>query len=196
MSPLLCLLAQAEGSPAPLLEGLRPLREPRDLTTPWGWWLGIGIGLLVGIGALILVLRHRSTEAAQPRAPEEPPHSRALRQLAELRAEQARLDDRAFAIQVSDILRHYLEAALQLPAPERTTEEFLGELQGSEALSDAQAPALSAFLEACDLAKFARQPLAGAERDTLLDTAHNVVEATRPETESAIPNRPASDVRG
>ncbi len=60
-----------------------------------------------------------------------------------------------FYIRISDILRHYIENRFALHAPERTTEEFLAELQQSAVLAHGHKILLKEFLLHCDLVKFA-----------------------------------------
>ncbi len=50
----------------------------------------------------------------------------------------------------------YLEERFDFHAPERTTEEFLYELQGTNLLTAAQKQSLADFLASCDLIKFAK----------------------------------------
>ena len=61
-----------------------------------------------------------------------------------------------FCILVSDTIRSYLEERFDFRAPERTTEEFLHELQDTDLLSPEQKESLGRFLESCDLVKFAK----------------------------------------
>jgi len=115
------------------------------------WARGIVVVLgLVATGVILwLVTRKR---AAIP--PAIPAHVRARQKL-----DAALLligDPRAFAIAVSDAVRIYLEERFQLRAPERTTEEFLRDLQKTSSLTAQQKQSLGEFLEQCDLVKFAR----------------------------------------
>ena len=133
---------------------IRPIKPPVDVPNPWTWvfWTA-GVLLAVGLiaTALILWLNRRKQLAVVPPVP---PHVRARQKL-----EAALLlisDPRAFAIAVSDAVRVYLEERFQLRAPERTTEEFLRDLQKTPVLTAQQKDSLSAFLEQCDLVKFAR----------------------------------------
>ena len=61
-----------------------------------------------------------------------------------------------FCILVSDTIRFYLEECFDFRAPERTTEEFLHELQDTDLLTAEQKERLGEFLESCDLVKFAK----------------------------------------
>lgn len=133
---------------------IRPIKPPVAVPDPWGWvlWL-IGILLVLGliVTAIILLVARRNNRAF---VPPRPPHVRARE-----RIEAALLllsDPRAFAIAVSDAVRLYLEERFQLRAPERTTEEFLRDLQSTRELTEGQKRSLGEFLEQCDLVKFAR----------------------------------------
>lgn len=61
-----------------------------------------------------------------------------------------------FYERISDILRHYIEHRFELKAPERTTEEFLFELQYTDVLTSTDKDNLKEFLTHCDLVKFAK----------------------------------------
>lgn len=79
----------------------------------------------------------------------------------------------AFFVELSDIIRRYLEDRFQLKAPERTTEEFLDIATGSPDLTAEHRGFLHQFLAYADRVKFARhlpqlehvdQALAAAEQ--------------------------------
>lgn len=77
---------------------------------------------------------------------------------------------------LSDALRYFLEERFRFRAPERTTEEFLNELQLSPRLNDEQKKILANFLERCDLVKFARHEPMEAELRELHSVAHHMVD--------------------
>ena len=62
----------------------------------------------------------------------------------------------AYYIDLSAILRYYIEDRFQLRAPEHTTPEFLEESARSGQFSPEQQAALERFLRHCDLVKFAQ----------------------------------------
>jgi hypothetical protein len=67
------------------------------------------------------------------------------------------LDNRAsFAFWYQTPFGLYLEERFDFHAPERTTEEFLYELQATELLTRDQKESLAEFLKRCDLVKFAK----------------------------------------
>jgi hypothetical protein len=160
------------------------IREPVAFVNPWPWLFGLGLLLLLIVLSWPLLRPWRERRRLGP--PPVPPAVRARRALAELRLEMALLSTETFTVRVSAILRQYLEDALQLPAPERTTEEFLRELGDRTTLGPELHGALQAFLTRCDLVKFARMPLSPGQTDELLAQATTVIDRTAPE-EPAVP---------
>jgi hypothetical protein len=145
----------------------------------------IVVGVLALAGLVAWYLRRTRPPAPPPPLP--PAHVRARKRL------QAALellqDPREFCIRVSDALRWYLEVQLTLRAPERTTEEFLNELQASPRLTAAQKAALATFLESCDLVKFARHEPTEADLLNLHRAALNLVDETAPNELETVTSR-------
>jgi hypothetical protein len=166
------LLAQV---PVPA-EELADIRDPVNFVP----WLIVGavvlaLLLLAGLAAWLWRLRARRREAA-PVVPEIPPALWARGEFDRIAATSASLDDKAFTSAVADVLRAYLERAFAVPAPERTTEEFL-QLIGEHAVFAGPLRAtLDTFLRRSDLVKFARQPLDARQREPMLEEARAVVE--------------------
>ena len=154
------------------IRGLKPIIAP---PTPWYWWL---LGALAVAGLIALIVWFIRRRPAKPATPPPPPHVRARHRLN--RALDLLSDPRAFCIEVSDALRTYLEERFQLRAPERTTEEFLLELQSSPALATGQKQTLAEFLASCDLVKFARHEPTEADLRALHGNALQMVEETSP----------------
>jgi hypothetical protein len=88
-------------------------------------------------------------------------------------------DPRLFCTEVSGIARVYLEERFNFHAPERTTEEFLLELQATTLLTPDQKQSLGEFLQSCDLVKFARFEPTEAALRTLHDCALRLVDETQ-----------------
>jgi hypothetical protein len=149
-------------------------------TPPARWpWLLAGCALLLGGGLLVAANRRRRvpTLAIAPT----PPHVRALRELERLRQRPrtTAVEVAAFYVAVSQVLRDYLEARFGLRAPERTTEEFLRDLEAGDALAKAHRAELEAFLSQCDLVKFAAVVPAERDHEVAWQLAAAFVEATR-----------------
>ena len=83
---------------------------------------------------------------------------------------------------MSDTIRWYLEERFDFHAPERTTEEFLYELQGTNLLTPDQKDSLGEFLKRCDLVKFAKYEPGEPELHDLHDSAMRLVEETEPQS--------------
>jgi hypothetical protein len=169
---------------------IRPIKPPVPVPNPWLWvfWIA-GIVVALAIVGTVLAIWQRA-KSRRPVAPPIPPHVRARQKL-----EAALLligDPRAFCIAVSDAIRVYLEERFQLRAPERTTEEFLRDLQKTLALTAQQKASLATFLEQCDLVKFARfEPPESLLRE-MHESALRLVHETQYETQpTSAPTPPA-----
>jgi hypothetical protein len=161
------------------IEAPAPPFEPRARIRPW---------LLAAAAAALLALgvswwRRRRPQPIAPVGTALPPHVKALRALARLRhaprTTPAEVD--AFYVEVSQVLRVYLEERFGLSAPERTTEEFLPEAERSGLFGVEQQLHLRQFLQQCDLVKFARALPATEVHDRSLEFVESFVDGTRPE---------------
>lgn len=186
------VLARRRPDAALRVESLRPdpaapPRGPRGAlpappaVPPVVWVLPLIALLAAAITGAAIALRRR---AARPRPgpPRLPPHARALAALEALRA-GGRLDDgdpEPLYRESSAIVRGYIEERFGLRAPESTTEEFLRAAAESRGLDPAARLGVAAFLEACDLVKFARHQPDRPRRAEALDAAVAFVRATVP----------------
>ncbi len=167
-------------APPTTVEGtndIRAIKPPVEIPNPWLWalWIAGALVLVSIIGAAVALWRASKKRRAVP-VPI-PPHVRARQKIEA--ALQLIGDPRAFAIAVSDAVRVYLEERFTLRAPERTTEEFLRDLQKTAALNLPQKESLAVFLEQCDLLKFARfEPPESALRE-LHESALRLVHETQ-----------------
>ncbi|MEE8141660.1 MAG: hypothetical protein V3T77_01030 [Planctomycetota bacterium] len=85
----------------------------------------------------------------------------------------------AFYVELSSVVRRYLEDRFDLRAPELTTEEFLEVVSDSPDLGHEHQRLLRGFLGGADLVKFAHHiPDAGAMQDSM-DAARRFLEETR-----------------
>jgi hypothetical protein len=162
---------------------IRGIRPPVHVPPGWAWvlWVLGALALAAAIAALVMWLLKR--RANQPSPPCEPAHVRARRRLADALALIG--EPRFFCIAVSETVRVYLEERFELRAPERTTEEFLAELQTSPVLDAAQKLGLADFLSRCDMVKFAKYEPSREELMGLHAAAVRLVEETAPQPESA-----------
>ena len=164
-----------------------PLKPLTDIPDPLLPWLLAIAGILL-VALLIWWWRRRSRRQPPVAAPVIiPPHIRARQRLEQALGLMS--DPRLFCIAVSDATRIYLEERFDLHAPERTTEEFLHELQHSPHLTEGQKQMLAQFLERCDLVKFARFEPTEIELRGLHTIAGRLVDDTAP-SEVTLPPDP------
>jgi hypothetical protein len=180
-------------SPTNLLQSLAPsgTNDLRDIKPPvliqsgWAWAMWTLAALLVAALLFWAWRRWRKHRALVPAVPLVPPHIRAKQKL---EAALALIGQpKPFCILVSDTVRIYLEERFDFRAPERTTEEFLHELKGTELLAAAQKTSLSEFLTRCDLVKFAKYEPGEPELRDLHASAVRLVEETEPPLAESTP---------
>jgi hypothetical protein len=169
---------------------IRDIKPPIDIPNGWAW-----LWVTLAAAALLVILRfawlywqkRRSQILVEPPVPA---HIRAKQKLDEALALISK--PKEFCVLVSDTIRFYLEERFQFRAPERTTEEFLRELGGTDLLTGEQKESLGGFLESCDLVKFAKYEPREQELRELHGSAVKLVEETEPQpisnSESQISN--------
>ena len=168
--------------PAALAPGstnaLRDIKPPVVIPSGWEWlWWTLGTLALAAAGywAWRAWQRRKARTLAVPPVPA---HVRAKQKLEA--ALQWIGQPKPFCTAVSDTIRLYLEERFEFRAPERTTEEFLYELQATDRLLPDQKSSLGEFLQACDLVKFARYEPREPELRELHGSALRLVEETEP----------------
>lgn len=172
--------APASSTPPSLADAtdIRDIAPPIDIPSglAWLWWT---LGALAVVVAALLLWRWWRKRAAQvPVIPTAPAHVRAKQKLQEALALIAQ--PKPFVTAVSDAARWYLEERFNFRAPERTTEEFLYELQRTDRLTRDQKESLGEFLAGCDLVKFAKYEPGETELRGLHASAIRLVEETEP----------------
>lgn len=163
----------------------------RDITGLQQWPRALATRLLVALGivaalALIIALlaRHLFIRRRIEETPARviPPHERALEALRALRAKGWPDAEgiQGFYVELSAIVRQYLEGAFRMRAPEQTTEEFIRAATTSRLLQLEHQQLVIAFLEQSDLVKFARHQPMQSDMESALSAAERLVQETRP----------------
>lgn len=162
------------------------IEAPSDPLLPLDpkWREGLLVALvLLALGGVVWWGRYRTV--GMPQTVPTPSHVIALRELARLRsaprASAAEIEQ--FYVAVSNVLREYITRRFGLRAPERTTEEFLRELDSGDSPVRLHRGALARFLSQCDFVKFAGQLPAAAVHDATLELAAEFVQQTLPQAE-------------
>lgn len=125
------------------------------------WILGAAVLAVLLIGCLLWWRRGKRNGQGKD-LPQDPAHIIAFHALDVLLASDLLKKGRIkeFYLNISDILRRYIENRFTLHAPERTTEEFLIELGAAAILQLQHKTLLKEFLGHCDQVKFAQyQPV-------------------------------------
>lgn len=145
------------------------------------WWIiaalsVFGVGLIISAIVVVRSLRRQAVVRARVSA-----YDLAVRRLTALERggapDEGGLD--AWFVELSAIVRRYLEDRFALRAPELTTEEFLQIARRATVLSSAQRDTLVAFLESCDRVKFAGYRPDADESMATLAAARAFVDDTR-----------------
>jgi hypothetical protein len=171
-------MTNASSNTAAVQDALRDIKPPEEFPNIW-LWVAIGVGALLLIAAvvgIVLFYRLRRKDVYVPSPV--PPHVRAKQKLQDALALIAQ--PKPFCTLVSDTVRFYLEERFNFRAPERTTEEFLHELQKTNLLLPDQKESLGEFLKRCDLVKFARYEPREIELRDMHGSALRLVEETEP----------------
>lgn len=166
------------------LEDIHAIRGPVEIFSSWQEWMPY----LIGIGAVLLLVslyfigrairKRRLSAESIPEQPQLSPYEQAM---ATLQASQKFMqpgEDKMLALMLSDAIRCYLENEYTLAAPEKTTEEFLHEMNQDILFKEKTLKILTQFLEKCDLAKFAKRAFTSTEQEGLYNNAHSFLERT------------------
>ena len=157
---------------------IRDIKPPVPISSGWEWLWWV-VALVAGLAILFALWKWLQKRAANKPVPLPiPAHIRAKQKLDEALALIAQ--PKPFVIAVSDTARTYLEERFTFRAPERTTEEFLRELSGTDLLVKEQKESLGGFLASCDLVKFAKYEPGETELRALHSSALRLVEETAP----------------
>lgn len=165
----------AMNEPGPeIIEDITLLLPPQ----PWAWvWPTVGaLAIALALGWLLLRLyRARKLPFQHPAVP---PEVHARQRLAAIRHLIAEGRHQEFVVEVSSILREYIEARFGLKAPSLSTEEFLFEAERGAQLDPRWRESLAGFLQQCDRVKFALAHLQPPRMEVLHTTAETFIDDT------------------
>jgi LPXTG-motif cell wall-anchored protein len=143
-------------------------------------WVAAGGALLLGL-ILFLLFRKKKTEIIEAPKVILPPYEEAMARLQELETsglwQQGK--HKQFHIELSEILRNYIQRRYGIMALEQTTDELSRSIRAVVSNKELQT-ILRQTLELSDLAKFARYSPLGAENEACMMNARKFVGATRP----------------
>lgn len=132
----------------------------------WAWILGLS---LAAAAALYAIFRPRLR-------PPPTPYETAVSRLSRLESSGEKLDAKEYAAEISQCVRDYIDGAHKIPAPSRTTEEFLRMAARSLAFDKTQRGQLERILKLADMAKFAMHSFRADERSAIYSEALGFVQ--------------------
>jgi hypothetical protein len=141
----------------------------------WVTLLIIVIAVLAGVITLYFMKNPKAIIGSEPIIP---PHVKARMSLSDLK--ETAWEPEPFFVELSLILRTYLEDRFELNAPESTTEEMAHKLKQDPSLTGKNSATLQQFFTQADLVKFAQ---ADAKQDVMqsaFDTVEQFVSQTEP----------------
>jgi hypothetical protein len=148
----------------------------------WVWVL-LGLVIIALIVGVVWYLKNRPKDIPVIRIikPVIPLHTIALNKLQELRNKKLWQKDevKQYYIEMSDILREYLEKRYAIKTYEKTTDEIFDSLRSIE-LTDENRNKLRQILVLADLVKFAKEKPVPAENEQSIDSAMSFVSNTQP----------------
>jgi len=161
---------------------LRPVRGALDArvggTSPLAILGAVSALLVLGAGGLLLWRGLRARRRIQQQRSAYDDAVSALRALEDRGAPDTDAAD-AWFVELSAIVRRYLEQRYEIRAPELTTEEFLQVATARPELREDHRGLLTSFLERCDRVKFAGYRPDAQESLATLAAARGFVEDTR-----------------
>ncbi len=156
---------------------LSALEEHKSMR--WGW-IAAGLAAVLAMAALLWRLFWRKKPI--PAAPPKPAWDVALARLHELRLRNLPIQGQTerYYVDLSAILRYYVEDRFGLRAPEQTTPEFLDIAAQSGLLTAEHQEFLALFLRHSDRVKFARHEPSVIAMEQQLAEVEQFVQATVP----------------
>jgi hypothetical protein len=147
----------------------------------WYWIAGPFVLIAMIVGAIIYFRkRPKAAPVVKIVEPFVPPHIIAINKLKELRDKKLWQQEQVkqYYIELSDIVREYLEKRYIIKTHEKTTDEILAGLRHMD-ITDTNRNNLKQLLVLSDLVKFAKEKPLSAENEASLDSAIDFVSSTR-----------------
>ncbi len=167
------------GDDVPSLANLRPAADPVELPVNYvaNWlWVGAVAGALLAAAIAVWQIRRGRGVSERQLSPQE---------LAQLELDRivdgklAESDVKAFYVELTGVVRRYIERSIGVNAPEQTTEEFLRQIVDDAIFADEEQLRLKGFLEAADLVKFAAFEPDAADIESSLERARMFIQLQR-----------------
>lgn len=166
----------------PVMEKLPELVLPETQKSQWWLWAALAALAVAAVGGIIWLKTRARPEIILP------PDVVALGALNNMEKREIPTESKAvdaWYVELSDIVRKYIEGRFELQAPRLTTEEFFELAKSSNALSDENKNVIRKLLEHSDRVKFTHFVPTTDESREMLKAARSFVEETREITDHA-----------
>ncbi len=165
---------------------IRDIKPPLELQRDYSRLMRISavvlVLLLIAILAYYFIKRKREGKSLIPirGKPPRPPHEIALEELGKLtRSDLIKKGEiKLFYIEISDIIRRYIEGRFYIVAIEMTTTELLQNMNEAEIYEDI-IQMVAEFLHQCDFVKFAKYVPDDDEHEKTVQLAYDIVNTTK-----------------
>jgi hypothetical protein len=155
---------------------------PEEASLWWLWVIG-AVAIVAAAGGWLYLRRRRIEELIRILKPaHEIAYDRLRALVSDDLVKAGRIKE--FYERISSILRCYIEHRFDLRAPERTTEEFLIELQWTDVLAESDKNSIAEFLRHCDLVKFAKYNPTTEQIQRTFDLVKDFIGKTRSDERS------------
>lgn len=178
-------LLQVKSIPVDTTKAYKPIRgirhEPLKFSDFIPWMLGTLILLAAGILIFVLVkrMKKKSPDYSIPQKPQLPPGQEALKRLDELEGQKLWQHDqiKKYYIELTSIIRHYIERQFEIDSEELTSRETLEQIKST--ITEEAYEKLKQLLELADLVKFARMKPLPDEISRSSQYAYDFVQLTK-----------------
>lgn len=159
-----------------------PLNTPFRLNELMPYLKYIAAFLILAVLVIVVLwwIRRQKVKVAEEIL--QPPHIRAIRRLDRLRDQKLWQHGKVkeYYIELSDIVRQYIEERFSIPAMESVTSEILEDFRKFSYDDDYMMELLESMLNLSDLVKFAREDPGPQENEMNLSQAYILIEKTKP----------------
>ncbi len=159
---------------APALADLKPPAGPVALPAAGGWAGLVTVGVLVVLTAAAVLWKRRRRRAVSP--PQLSPQELAWLELEQIVQQKlAESDPKTFYVELTGVVRRYIERTTGVHAAEQTTAEFLHQIVAEGVFEPSDQQRLKDFLESADMVKFAAREPDASDIETSFERAQQFI---------------------
>jgi preprotein translocase subunit SecG len=174
--------------PVDMQKGIADIKPPYEVpfsfreALPYILYI-LGGAFIIFLIIYVIIRRKKNQPVFKSHKPEDPPHVVAIRRLEKLRAERLWQHNKLkqYYIDLTDIIREYIEKSTGVRALEMTTFQTTSALRANEVYNEELLEELNELLNSSDMVKFAKGHPAPEENEKYMEFAFEFIEKTKPE---------------